>query len=130
MENERYNCYVKMHGIVSFTKIDSEQARSIRNCKNIKYKLLRTNAAIWYNEKCRKQSTNIKKEIFIEHFLHLFYIHGSVHRDSILIRSNKMQKHAGIYLLKIYSTCFGCPSHQSSGVHKTVTAASSTGHSI
>ena len=40
-----------------------------------------------------------------------------------------MQKHAGIYLLQIYSTCFGCPSHPSSGVHETVTAASGTGHS-
>ena len=59
-----------------------------------------------------------------------FNIHGSVHRDSILIRSNKMQQYAGIYLLQIYSTCFGCPSHPSSGVHKTVTAASGTGHSI
>ena len=56
-----------------------------------------------------------------------FYIHGSVHRDSILIRSNKMQQYAGIYLLQINSTCFGCPSHPSSGVHKTVTAASGTG---
>jgi len=30
-----------------------------------------------------------------------FYIHGSVHRKSILIRSNKMQKYAGIYYCKI-----------------------------
>ena len=58
------------------------------------------------------------------------YIHGSVHRDSILIRSNKMQQYSGIYLLQNYSTCFGCPSHPSSGVHKTVTVASGTGHSI
>ena len=58
-----------------------------------------------------------------------FYIHGSVHRDSILIRSNKMQQYSGIYLLQIYPTCFGCPSHPSS-VHKTVIAASGTGHSI
>ena len=48
----------------------------------------------------------------------------------ILIRSNKMQQYAGIYLLQNHSTCFGCPSHPSSGVHKTVTAASGTGHSI
>jgi hypothetical protein len=48
----------------------------------------------------------------------------------ILIRSDKMQQYAGIYLLQNYSTCFGCPSHPSSGVHKTVTAASGTGHSI
>ena len=40
-----------------------------------------------------------------------------------------MQQYAGIYLLQNYSTCFGCPSHPSSGVHKTVTAASGTGHS-
>ena len=59
-----------------------------------------------------------------------FYIHDFVHRKSILIRSNKMQQYAGIYLLQNHSTCFGCPSHPSSGVHKTVTAASGTGHSI
>jgi len=39
-----------------------------------------------------------------------------------------MQQYAGIYLLKIYSTCFGRLSHSSSGVKKTVTAASGTGH--
>ena len=55
-----------------------------------------------------------------------FYIRGSVHRDSILIRSNKMQQYADIYLLQIYSTCFGCPSHPSSGVHEIVTAAAVT----
>ena len=37
----------------------------------------------------------------------------------LLIRSKKMQQYAGIYLPQIYSTCFGCPSHPSSGVHKT-----------
>jgi len=59
-----------------------------------------------------------------------YYIHGSVQRHSILIRSNKMQKHAGVYLLQNYSTCFGCLSHPSSVVHQTVTATSGTGHSI
>jgi hypothetical protein len=34
----------------------------------------------------------------------LFYIHGSVHRDSVLIRSKKAQEYAGIYLLQDYST--------------------------
>jgi len=46
-----------------------------------------------------------------------------------LIRSNKIQQYAGIYLLQKHSTCFGCPSHLSSGVHKTVTAASGSDHS-
>ena len=37
----------------------------------------------------------------------------------ILIRSKKKQQYAGTYLLQNHSTCFGCPSHPSSGVHKT-----------
>ena len=48
----------------------------------------------------------------------------------ISIRSNEMQQYAGVYLLQNYSTCFGCPSHPSPGVHQIVTAASGTGHSI
>ena len=40
-----------------------------------------------------------------------------------------MQQYAGIYILQNHSACFGCPSHPSSGVHETVTAASGTGHS-
>ena len=47
----------------------------------------------------------------------------------VLIRSNKMQQYAGIYSLQVYSTRFGRPSRPSSGVQKTVTAASGTGHS-
>ena len=58
------------------------------------------------------------------------YIHGSVHRDSVMIRSNKMQQYAGIFLLQVYSTYFGRPSLPSSGVHKSVTVVSGTGHSI
>ena len=57
-----------------------------------------------------------------------FYIHGSVHRDSILIRSNELQHYACVYLLQNYSIYFGCLSHPSSGLHQTVTAASGTGH--
>ena len=50
--------------------------------------------------------------------------------SGILIISNEMQQYAGVYSLRNYSTCFGCLSHPSSGVHKTVTAVSSTGHSV
>jgi len=35
-----------------------------------------------------------------------------------------------LFTAKSLSTCFGCPSHLSSGEHQTVTAASGTGHSI
>ena len=48
----------------------------------------------------------------------------------MLIRPNKMQQYAGVYLLQNCSTCFGSLSHPSSGVHQTVTAASGTGHSV
>jgi hypothetical protein len=48
----------------------------------------------------------------------------------MLIRSDKVQQYAGVYLLQNYSTCFGRPSRPSSGVHKIVTAASGTGRSI
>ena len=41
-----------------------------------------------------------------------------------------MRQYAGIYLLQNYSTCLGCPSHSSSGVHKILTAASGTDHSV
>ena len=41
-----------------------------------------------------------------------------------------MQQYADIYLLLNYSTCFGRPSRPSSGVHKTVVAASGTDHTV
>ena len=48
--------------------------------------------------------------------------------NPVLIRSNEMQQYTDVYLLKNYSTCFGCLSHPSSGVHQIVTAASYTVH--
>jgi hypothetical protein len=47
-----------------------------------------------------------------------------------LKKSNQMQQYADIYLLLNYSTCFGRPSRPSSGVHKTVGAASGTDHTV
>jgi len=42
-----------------------------------------------------------------------------------------MQQYAVWFiLLKIHSSCFGCPTHPSSRVLKTVTAASGTVHNI
>ena len=59
-----------------------------------------------------------------------FYIRDSVRRNSRLRKSNEMQEYADIYLLLNYSTCFGRPSRPSSGVHKTVVAASGTDHTV
>ena len=78
-----------------------------------------------------------------------FYVRGSVRRNSRLKKFNEMQQYADIYLLLNlfavrlrkfnemqqyaeiylllnYSTRFGRPPRQSSGVHKTVVAASGT----
>ena len=55
-----------------------------------------------------------------------FHIRGSVHRNFRLKQRNKLQQYVEIYLLLNYSTYFGRPSHPSSGVHKTVVAASGT----
>ena len=63
-------------------------------------------------------------------FFFFKYIRGSACRNSRLKKSNEMQQYAHIYLLLNYSTCFGRPSRPSSGVHKTVAAASGTYHTI
>ena len=59
-----------------------------------------------------------------------FYIRGSMHRNSRLKKSNKMQQYADIYVLLNYSTRFRHTSRPSSGVHKTVVAASGTDHTV
>jgi len=42
-----------MHGTMGLKFIDAKQAKDVYNYKNIKRKLYRTNAAIWYNKTCR-----------------------------------------------------------------------------
>ena len=44
-----------MHGRTKLKFSDTKQARDIYNYKNIKRKLYRTNAAIWYNKICRQK---------------------------------------------------------------------------
>ena len=57
-------------------------------------------------------------------------LHLAFHR--IILSTNKCEilfKCTCWLIIKvIHSTCFGCQPHPSSGVHKTVTAASGTGH--
>ena len=44
-----------MHGTTSLKFIDAKQAKDIYRYKNIKRKLYRINAAIWYNKSCRQR---------------------------------------------------------------------------
>jgi len=65
-----------------------------------------------------------------EKLSYILSFYSSVHLNSRLKKSNKIQEYADIYFLLNYSTCFGRPSHTSSGVHKNVIAASGTVHTI
>ena len=51
--------------------------------------------------------------------------------STILITVQRDATQISIFIiLQVHSTCFGCQSHPSSGVHKTVTTASGTGHNF
>jgi hypothetical protein len=42
-----------MHGLDNLKIIDAQQAKMSNSFKNAKQKLLKTNAAIWFNKICR-----------------------------------------------------------------------------
>ena len=49
--------YTMMHGSTKLKFSDAKEAKEIYNYKNIKRKLYRTNAAIWYNKIYRQKLT-------------------------------------------------------------------------
>ena len=53
---------------------------------------------VWHENNEKFDSGWIQVKVKVQMSLE-FYIHDSVHCNSILIRSNKMQQFAGIYLL-------------------------------
>ena len=54
-----------------------------------------------------------------------------MHRRSTLIIAQRDATQSSLFIiLQVLSTCFGCQPHPSSAVHKTVTTASGTGHSL
>ena len=58
-----------------------------------------------------------------------FYVYSSVHLWSILIIVQRDVTQIRLFIiLQVHSTCFGCQPHPSSGVHKTGTKGSGTGH--
>ena len=60
---------------------------------------------------------------------YVVYVYGSLHCWSILIIVQRDATQSRLFIiLQVHSTCFGCHPHPSSGVHKTVTTASGTGH--
>jgi len=53
--------------------------------------------------------------------------HNNVHAILIIVQQDATQSSL-LIILQVHCTCFGCQTHPSSGVHKTVTTASGTGH--
>jgi len=61
-----------------------------------------------------------------------FYVYGSVHRCSVLITVQRDATQSSVFIIlqvhSTHSTCLGCQPRPSSGIHKTLTTASGTGH--
>ena len=55
-------------------------------------------------------------------------IHQMTLRSILIIIERDATQSSLFIILQVHSTCFGCQPHPSSGVHKTVTIASDTGH--
>ena len=54
-------------------------------------------------------------------------LYGSLGVKGLVVQRNPTQSSLFI-IVQVHSTCFGCQPHPSSGVHKTVTTISGTGH--
>ena len=50
------------------------------------------------------------------------------YRNILIIFQRDSTQSSLFIILQVHSTCFGCQTHPSSGVHKTVNTASGTGH--
>ena len=53
---------------------------------------------------------------------------NSTPQDILILVKRDATQSSLFIILQVHSTCFGCEPHQSSGIHKTVTTASGTGH--
>ena len=75
----------------------------LRDCRNLRssgYNALKRMAIVWGNS----GTLDLKAQLILCFF---FNMCSTVHRNSRLKKSNKMQLYADIYLLLNYSTCFG-----------------------
>jgi hypothetical protein len=66
----------------------------------------------------------------MQHMLPLFYVHGSVHHESIFVSVQRDAAVSSLYFISLQylSTRFRCSLHPSSGVLKTAYATTGTSH--
>jgi len=62
------------------------------------------------------------------HFHHCHFLLWMYTWTILIIVQRDATENSLFIILQVHSTCFECQPHPSSGVHKTVTAASDTGH--
>ena len=74
---------------------------------------------------CNKHIYNLSIKLFYNLLCYFFFnIHGSVHRNNILLYKSQQDAHVTEYILSDNcSTCFGRDYHPSSGAQTTVTTA-------
>ena len=61
----------------------------------------------------------------------MFNVHGSVHRNNILVHKSQQDAHVTEFILSdSCSTCFGYYYHPSSGAQTTVTTASGNRYTV
>ena len=135
-----WQCARKMNNIFGFCCL-GQDLRMIPHTKQLQGGSNMTGTDLCVN-KCKQSQSYLNHLVlpldasltvviqFCFHYINNYKIPVKTQLHNILIKSNKMQQYAGVYLLQNHSTCFGCPSHPSSGVHKTETAAPGAGHSI
>ena len=64
-------------------------------------------------------------------YITVFYVHGSIHRESVSITVQQDATIRGFIIFSAdNSTCFGCYPHPSSGAHSNVITSSGTGRSV
>jgi len=71
---------------------------------------------------------NLRPNIASDHTL---TVRTPTHATNILTIVQRDATQSSLFIiLQVHSTCFGCQLRSSSGVHKTVTKASGTGHAV
>ena len=86
------------------------------SCVNPPYTRCCTGYLVWTSSSRKHSSSSVMTVTAESNISVLIIVQRDATQSSLFI------------ILQVHSTCFGCQPHPSSGVHKTVTTASGTGH--
>ena len=93
------------------------------------YSVVKLRIMIWPGHVVHRGGREVLERFWWRNGVMDFYVYVSVYRWSILIIVQRDATQSSLFItLQFHAKCFGCQQHPSSGVHKTVTTASCTGH--